>query len=162
MKRKDNNDLGSIYLPLQIKKRTGAVVTELWCELRQTHGFITAAIVHSSQSLGTSGPQNNGAPPVAVFRRVSSAPEITLELQRETCACVPSRFSRVWLFVTPWAVAHQLLCPSDVPGKNAGVGHHALLQGIFPTQRSNPYLLHLLHWQASSLALEYLGSPVGI
>ena len=27
-------------------------------------------------------------------------------------------------------------------GKNAGVGCHALLQGIFPTQESNPGLLH--------------------
>ena len=27
-------------------------------------------------------------------------------------------------------------------GKNTGVGCHALLQGIFPTQGSNPDLLH--------------------
>ena len=25
---------------------------------------------------------------------------------------------------------------------------HFLLQGIFPSQRTNPHLLHLLHWQA--------------
>ena len=30
----------------------------------------------------------------------------------------------------------------DFPGKNIGVGCHALLQGIFPTQGSNPGLLH--------------------
>ena len=30
----------------------------------------------------------------------------------------------------------------DSPGKNTGVGCHALLQGIFPTQGSNPGLLH--------------------
>ena len=35
----------------------------------------------------------------------------------------------------------------DSPGKNTGVGCHALLQGIFPTQGSNPCLLCLLHWQ---------------
>ena len=34
-----------------------------------------------------------------------------------------------------------------------GVGCHFLLQGIFPTQRSKPRLLHLLHWQAGSLPL---------
>jgi len=28
------------------------------------------------------------------------------------------------------------------PGKNSGVGYHALLQGIFPTQGSNPGLPH--------------------
>ena len=41
----------------------------------------------------------------------------------------------------------------DSPGKNTGVGCHALLQGIFPTQGSNPGLLCLLHWQADSLPL---------
>ena len=35
-----------------------------------------------------------------------------------------------------------LLCPWDFPGKNTGVGCHALLQGIFPTQGLNPGLLH--------------------
>ena len=30
----------------------------------------------------------------------------------------------------------------DSPGKNTGVGCHALLQRIFPTQRSNPGFLH--------------------
>ena len=38
----------------------------------------------------------------------------------------------------------------DSPGKNNGMGCHSLLQGIFPTQGSNP---HLLHWQADSLPL---------
>ena len=37
----------------------------------------------------------------------------------------------------------RLLCPWDSPGKNTGVGCHALLQGIFPIQRSNPRLLQL-------------------
>ena len=32
--------------------------------------------------------------------------------------------------------------PWDSPGKNTGVGCHFLLQGIFPTQGSNPGLLH--------------------
>ena len=39
----------------------------------------------------------------------------------------------------------RLLCSSDSPGKNTAVGCHALLQGIVPTQGSNPCLLHLLH-----------------
>ena len=47
----------------------------------------------------------------------------------------------------------RLLCPWDSPGKNTGVRRHALLQRIFQTQGSNPYLLRLLHWQVASLPL---------
>ena len=36
-------------------------------------------------------------------------------------------------------------CPWNFPGENTGVGSHSLLQGIFPTQGSNPSLLCLLH-----------------
>ena len=36
----------------------------------------------------------------------------------------------------------RLLCPGDAPSKNTGVDCHALLQGIFPTQRWNPGILH--------------------
>ena len=35
-----------------------------------------------------------------------------------------------------------LLRPRDFPGKRTGVGCHFLLQGIFPTQGSNPGLPH--------------------
>ena len=54
----------------------------------------------------------------------------------------------------------RLHCPWDFPGKNTGSGCHFLLQSIFPTQRGNPHLLHLLHWQAASLRLSHLGSPL--
>ena len=49
--------------------------------------------------------------------------------------------SRVRLFVTPWTVAHQAPLSMDSPGKDTGVGCHALLQGIFLTQGSTPCLL---------------------
>ena len=42
----------------------------------------------------------------------------------------------------------------DSPGKNTGVGCHALFQGIFLTQGSNLRLLHLLLWQAPGGAPE--------
>ena len=52
---------------------------------------------------------------------------------------------------------------SSVPGilqtRITGVGCHALLQGIFPAQGLKPYLLCLLHWQASSLPLVPPGKP---
>ena len=65
-----------------------------------------------------------------------------------------SRFSCVQLFATPWT----LLCPWYFPGKNTGVGCRFLLQGIFPTQGLDPYLLLLLHWQVDSSPLRHLGS----
>ena len=40
----------------------------------------------------------------------------------------------------------------DSPGRNTGVGCHAL-QGIFPTQGLNLHLLCLLHWLVGSLPL---------
>ena len=36
--------------------------------------------------------------------------------------------------------AHGLYSPWNSPGQNTGVGSHSLLQGIFPTQGSNPGL----------------------
>ena len=45
----------------------------------------------------------------------------------------------------------SLLCPWDSSGKNTGVGCHALLKQIFPTQGSNLRPLCLLHWQVGSL-----------
>ena len=51
--------------------------------------------------------------------------------------CLHARlFSCIRLFATLWTVAHQAPCPWDSPGKNTGVGCHALLQGIFLTQAS--------------------------
>ena len=48
----------------------------------------------------------------------------------------------------------------DSPGKNTGVGCHALLQEIFPTQGLTPGLLCLLHWQVSSSPLAPPGKDI--
>ena len=53
----------------------------------------------------------------------------------------------------PHGLAHQTPLKWHFPGKNTGVGCHALLQRIFSSQGSN---LHLLHWQAGSLSLSHL------
>ena len=70
----------------------------------------------------------------------------------QLCACMPSCFSRVWLSVTLWTVAHQGYCrqeywsgmpcppPGDLPDP-----------GIEPPS--------LLHWQAGSLPLAPPGKP---
>ena len=68
--------------------------------------------------------------------------------------CILSHFNHVQLCdpmdcSLPGPSVHGIL-----KGKNTGVGCHALLPGIFPTQGLNPqHLLSLLHWQADSLPL---------
>jgi len=55
--------------------------------------------------------------------------------------------------------------PGDSLGKNTGVGCHALFQGFFPTQGSNPdlphsrrILYHLTH-QGSPRIMEWVAYP---
>ena len=58
--------------------------------------------------------------------------------------------SHVWLLQVHGLLPVRFLCPWVFSGKNAEVGCHFFLQGIFPTQGSNPRLLHcrqiLYHW----------------
>ena len=54
-------------------------------------------------------------------------------------------------------IAHQAsVSMGDSPGRNTGVGCHALLQGIFLTQESNQGLLHCRQILSQ---LSYQGSP---
>ena len=52
---------------------------------------------------------------------------------------------------------HGLQSPWNSPGQNTGVGGLSLLQGIFPTQASNPGLLHC-RWILYQLS--HKGSPI--
>ena len=68
--------------------------------------------------------------------------------------------------MTPWSVAHQAPCGhGDSPGKKTVVDCHALLQGIFPTQGSNPALPHCrrilypLSHKGSPRILEWVAYP---
>ena len=51
----------------------------------------------------------------------------------------------------------RLLCPWNFPGKNTGMGCHFLLQGIFPTQGSNPGLPHC---RGILYQMSHKGSPL--
>ena len=62
----------------------------------------------------------------------------------------------VQLFATPWTVACQAPPGWDFPGKNTGMGCHFLLQQIFPTQGSNP---SLLHWTQTLYCLSHQEIP---
>ena len=61
--------------------------------------------------------------------------------------------------MTPWNN------PWNSPGLNTGVGSHSLLQGIFPTQGSNPgfphcrQILYQLNHQGSPRILEWVAYP---
>ena len=57
----------------------------------------------------------------------------------------------------PVHVGHGSTVHGDSPGKNTGVGSHALLQGTFPSQGSNP---HLLHCRWILYQLTHLESPI--
>ena len=49
-------------------------------------------------------------------------------------ACIPSWFSCISSLSQHGLYPERLLCPWDSPGKNIGMGCHALLQGNFQTQ----------------------------
>ena len=60
---------------------------------------------------------------------------------------------------------HELHSPWNSPGQNTGVGSLSLLQGIFPTQGSNPVLLHCrrvlyqLNQEGSPRIMEWVAYP---
>ena len=60
---------------------------------------------------------------------------------------------------------HGLYSPWNSPGQNTGVGSHSILQGIFPTQGSNPGLPHCrqilyqLSHKGSPIILEWVAYP---
>ena len=61
--------------------------------------------------------------------------------------------------------AHRLYSPWNSPGQNTGVGSLSLLQGLFPTQGSNPclphcrWILYQLSHKGSPRILEWVGYP---
>ena len=81
-----------------------------------------------------------------------------LKVFSHLCVCAQS-LSHIWLCdpmdcSPPGSSVHGIS-----QGKNTGVGCLFRLQGVFPTQGSNPPLLCLLHWLVGSLPLEPPGEP---
>ena len=60
---------------------------------------------------------------------------------KERECVVLSGFSRVRLLATPWMVARQASLSVGLSRQEHWSGCHFLLQGIFPNQGSNPYLM---------------------
>ena len=61
--------------------------------------------------------------------------------------------SHIQLFVTPWTVVCQAPLFMELSRQENWSGLPFPPPGIFPTQRSNPHLLCLMHWQVDSLPL---------
>ena len=90
-----------------------------------------------------------------------------LQMKRNPChwrsltACMLSCFSHIPL----WLQSCATLCPpgssvrGDSPGQNIGVGCHAFLQRISPTQGSNPDTPAAPALQADSFTTGPLGKP---
>jgi len=77
--------------------------------------------------------------------------------------CMPSRFSRVQLFATPWTVARQARCPWDSVGKNTGWVAMPFSRGNLPDPGIEPATLMSigkLYWQMGSLPLVPAGKPL--
>ena len=68
-----------------------------------------------------------------------------------------SHFSRVQLFATPWTIARQAPLSMGFSRQEYCSEFPFASPGIFLTQGSN---LGLLPWQADSLLLRHLGSPI--
>ena len=79
-----------------------------------------------------------GAYPGGLHNRAETQPDI----HNPRLFLLKVLLSRVRLSAPRGLQPTRLLCPWDSPGKNTGVGSHSFLQGIFPTQGSNPGLLH--------------------
>ena len=80
-------------------------------------------------------------------------------LRTGACTCVCSVAQLCLTLCDSMSPACQAPLSMEFPGKNTRMGCHFLLQEIFPTQGSNPCLLHLLHWQADSLPAGPPGKP---
>ena len=66
-----------------------------------------------------------------------------------------SRFSRVWLSLTPWTVAHQTPLSMRFSRQEYWGGWLFLLQWIFPTQELNLLLRGLLHCGAETITFHF-------
>ena len=109
--------------------------------------------------------------------------EEALELMHTVLAYRGGRTGESWLFFSPPPSVllrsesesrsvvsnslrpHRLYSPWNSPGQNTGVGSRSLLHGIFPTQGSNPGLLHCrqilyqLSHKGSPRILEWVAYP---
>ena len=108
----------------------------LWLSKTQRHKY-------QSRNTEFSGISNNHSCSVNIILHIHAV--LCLVTQLCLALCDPMDYS------PPGSTVH-----GDSPGKNTGMGCHALLQGIFPTQESNP---DLPHCRQIFYCLSHQGSP---
>ena len=109
-----------------------------------------------SESVESSPLDHQGIPWMSILSEIRTV----LCLVAQSC---PTLFSPM-ACSSPGSSVH-----GDSPGKNTGVGCHALLQGIFPIQESNQSLLHCsrfftswANWEAHSIQVLLLITTANI
>ena len=81
------------------------------------------------------------------------------------CHCPLPKWSKSHSVVSDSFEPHGLYNPWNSPGQNTGVGSLSLLQGIFPTQESNPglpccrWILYQLSHKGSPRTLKWVAYP---
>ena len=106
-------------------------------------------------------PSNLGQPTAGPSPNMAASPAGTAEMPPDPqlqstreCMCAQAQSCPTLQIHGLWPTGSSFR--GSLQARILGGGCHALLQGILPTQGSNP---RLLHWQADSLPVSYLGSP---
>ena len=106
---------------------------------------------------GNTPDKKNGSPRTDIQWPRGFLYELELRLIEQLCASNPKiSNSESRSVVSDSLPPHGLYSPWNSPGQNAGVGSLSLLQGVFPTQGSNPglphcgWILHQLSHKGSS------------
>ena len=81
--------------------------------------------------------------------------KVSLKIRVQVCCCCLKE-SEIHSVVSNSLLHCGLYSPRNSPGQNTGVGSLSLLQGIFPTQGSNPGLPHC---EQILYQLSHRGSP---
>ena len=90
-----------------------------------------AITMNSGESVEKRGPPHTAGGKVSWYSHYGEKHGDSLEAGSESCSAASNS---LW--------PHELCSPWNSPGQNTGVGSLSLLQGIFPTQGSNPDLPH--------------------
>ena len=114
---------------------SNSLMSSDWRQLSQRNMAVESSIGKKSNSWFIMCVTSNNYWPLQSFTFSSF-----VRMEMWVHACMLNHFSSVPPLATLRTIATRLLCPCDSPGKNTGVGCHALLQGIFPTQGLNSHL----------------------